>query len=124
MPGPCLIGEADPFIATLLLRFVEKSGLHGAQARTGQEILSLVERINPNVLIVEPQLPGKIRGWEAVQTIRSSGTVRSMAVISCSWLEKSETCKLIGDVVWHLQKPDLYYADFVKALEAAGIGPA
>jgi len=121
MASTCLIAEADPFIANLLLRFAEESGLHSARARTGQEILALAQRIHPDVLIVEPELPGELRGWEAVRAIRSNGTIGSMAVISCAWLERGEACKLIGDVTWHLQKPDLYYSDFVKALEAAGV---
>jgi len=121
MASTCLIAEADPFIANLLLRFAEESGLHSARARTGQEILTLAQRIHPDVLIVEPELPGELRGWEAVRAIRSNGAIGSMAVISCAWLERVEACKLIGDVTWHLQKPDLYYSDFVKALEAAGV---
>ena len=122
MTGICLIAEADPFIANLLLRFAEESGLHSARARTGQELLALMQQLHPDILIVEPELPGERRGFEAVQALRSNGAMGSVAVISCSWLEKTEACKLIGDVAWHLQKPDLYYGDFIKALEAAGKG--
>ncbi len=122
MDRTCLIAEADPFIANLLLRFAEESGLHTARARTGQELLTLMQQLHPDILIVEPELPGECRGFEAVQALRSSGAMSSVVVISCSWLEKTEACKLIGDVGWHLQKPDLYYGDFVKALEAAGKG--
>jgi CheY-like chemotaxis protein len=121
MASTCLIAEADPFIADLLLRFAEESGLLSARARTGQEILTLVQPIQPDVLIVDPEFPGELRGWEAVRMIRSGGASGSMAVISCSWLAKAEACELIGDVAWHLQKPDLYYTDFVKALAAAGV---
>ena len=121
MATTCLIAEADPFIADLLLRFAEESGLLSVRARTGQEILTLVQPIPPDILIVEPELPGELRGWEAVRTIRSSGANGAMTVISCSWLAKIETCELIGDVAWHFQKPDLHYADFVKALAAAGV---
>jgi len=120
MASTCLIAEADPFIADLLLRFAEESGLLSVRARTGQEILTLVQPIPPDILIVEPELPGELRGWEAVRTIRSNGASGAMAVISCSWLAKIETCELIGDVAWHFQKPDLHYVDFVKALAAAG----
>ena len=121
MASTCLIAEADPFIADLLLRFAEESGLLSVRARTGQEILTLVQPIPPDILIVEPELPGELRGWEAVRTIRSSGASGAMAVISCSWLAKTETCELIGDVAWHFQKPDLHYTDFVRALAAAGV---
>jgi DNA-binding response OmpR family regulator len=121
MGSTCLIAEADPFIADLLLRFAEESGLLSVRASTGQEILTLAQPIPPDILIVEPELPGELRGWEAVRTIRSGGTNGAMAVIGCSWLGKAETCELIGDVAWYFQKPDLHYADFVKALAAAGV---
>ncbi len=136
MDRTCLIAEADPFIANLLQRFADESGLHSARARTGQELLTLMQQLHPDILIVEPELPGEVRGWEAVRALRAEAEVKvegvltastsaltsTIAVISCSWLEKTEACKLIGDVAWHLQKPDLYYGDFVKALEAAGKG--
>ncbi len=122
MARTCLIAEADPFIANLLQRFADESGLQSARARTGQELLTLMQQLHPDILIVEPELPGECRGFEAVQALRSNGAMGSVAVISCSWLEKTEACKLIGDVAWHLQKPDLYYGDFIKALEAAGKG--
>lgn len=117
----CVIAEADPFIASLLLRFAEESGLSGVRAKTGQEIAPLVEQSRPAVLILDPELPGDLRGWEALQALRSREAMGALAVISCSWLPRSEICRLIGEVVWHLQKPDLYYSDFVKALEAAGV---
>lgn len=122
MPGICLIAEADPFIASLLERFAEESGLESARARTGEEIPPLVEAVKPDILIVEPELPGKLRGWQAVQSIRADGMAAGMTVISCSWLDRTASSTLIGDVAGHLQKPDLLYADFVAALAAAGVG--
>ena len=121
MTRTCLIAEADPFIARLLQRFAEESDLLSVRVTTGQEIMPLVQRLSPDVLVVEPELPGEIRGWEAVRTMRSSGALGSMAVISCSWLDKAESCRLIGDVAWHLQKPDLCHGDFTTALAAAGV---
>ena len=131
MPAVCLIAEADPFIANLLLRFAEESGVRAARAKTGQEMLELVHRLSPDILIVEPELPGEQRGWEVVRALRTEAGSSSKnpapalaaapAVISCSWLEKAEAGKLLGPVAWHLQKPNLYYGDFVKALRAAGV---
>ncbi len=117
----CLIAEADPFIANLLLRFAEESGLAGVRAKTGQEILPLVEQARPAVLILEPELPGDLRGWEAALALRAQPEGGALAVISCSWLPPAEVSRLIGSVAWHLQKPDLYYSDFVRALAAAGV---
>jgi len=143
MPATCLIAEADPFIANLLLRFAEESGLNSVRAKTGQEMSALVHQLHPDVLIVEPELPGEQRGWEVVRALRAEAEDKAgvkaeaqtenvvsastltltspVAVISCSWLERTEAHKLLGAVAWHLQKPNLYYGDFVKALKAAGV---
>ncbi len=153
MPATCLIAEADPFIANLLLRFAEERGISAVRAKTGQELRALMRRHRPAVLIVEPELPGELRGWEVVRALRAEAEIEAkakaeaeakakaehvistltstltltlastwpFAVISCSWLEKAEAGKLLGAVAWHLQKPNLYYDDFVKALEAAGV---
>lgn len=131
MPAICLIAEADPFIANLLLRFAEESGVRAVRARTGTELQALVNQLHPHVLIVEPELPGEQRGWEVVRALRAgasaAGTnstpnpVAAPAVISCSWLEKAAVDQLLGAVSWHLQKPNLYYCDFVQALRAAGV---
>jgi CheY-like chemotaxis protein len=121
MPVTCLIAEADPFVASLLLRFAEESGLVAVRARTGEEMLVLVPQFKPEVLIVEPELPGDRRGWEAVEALRAGETIGSTTVIVCSWLNQAEARELVSDSVWHLQKPDLYYHDFVEALKAAGV---
>lgn len=137
MPATCLIAEADPFIANLLLRFAEERGVSAVRAKTGQELRALARQHGPAVLIVEPELPGEPRGWEAVRALRAEAEDKAervisaltststspapFAVISCSWLEKAEAGKLLGAVAWHLQKPNLYYDDFVRALEAAGV---
>ena len=117
----CVIGESDLFLARLLQRFAEKSGLQVQHARTGEEMLEIVQRDRPALIILEPELPGKVRGWEAVQALRASSQTRQMPVIICSWLKKTETLELVGQVSGYLQKPDLCYEDFTAALGAAGI---
>jgi DNA-binding response OmpR family regulator len=69
----CLIGESDPFIAQLLRRFSEKSGLEPMLARVGQDVLSLARQKSPELIIIEPDLPGKLRGWEAIHAMGSLG---------------------------------------------------
>jgi uncharacterized protein YihD (DUF1040 family) len=121
MTRSCLIAEADLFIVNLLLRFAKESGLQSMLARTGEEILPMVQRLKPAVLIVEPELPGEVRGWEAVRAMQIDPAIDHIAIISCSWLNRTDSCELIGDVAGHLQKPNLHYVDFVKAMVAAGV---
>lgn len=117
----CLIGEADPFLARLLNRFGEASGMSVVRAKVGQELLDLAREIRPAVIIVETELPGAIRGWEAIEALRSDGATSSIPVISCSWRPEADAMALAGDVAGRLQMPELHYGDFIAALERAGV---
>ena len=126
-PSPnriCIIGEDDPFIARLLQRFAEKSGLQIKRAQTGEELLALAHEDRPALIILEPELPGKLRGWEAAHTLRTQAETRYIPVILCAWLKEADAQALAGQGSPHLQKPDLHYDDFAAALEMAGINLA
>ena len=121
MPKTCVIGEADPFIARLLRRFAEESGLHAVRAQVGQDVLELARQVQPEVVILEAELPGEIRGWEAVQALGADRELCRIPIIVCSWLREAEARRLVGDKPGYLQKPELHYDDFVKALKQAGV---
>jgi len=116
----CIIGEADPFLARLLARFVEKSGLRSCQAQTGETLLALAQAGRPVLILLDPELPGKLRGWEAVQALAAAGTA-APPIILCTWLEAGDAQALAGEAYVCLQKPDWHYEDFVAALAAAGV---
>lgn len=117
----CIIGESDPFLANLLQLFAEKSGLWIRRASTGEEVLEWVLRTRPALVIIDPELPGKMRGWEAVQALIANNQNNNISIIIFSWLNKNETTGLIGQVCIYLQKPYLCYEDFTKALKMAGV---
>jgi CheY-like chemotaxis protein len=121
MTATCLVGEADPFLARLLERFGEASGLTMMRAKAGQDLLLLARTLRPDVIIVEVELPGTLRGWEAIRAVKSETALAHIPVITCSWLTQAEAYELTGEAVAHLQKPDLHYADFTRALASAGI---
>lgn len=121
MPKMCIIGETDPFIARLLRRFAEESGLHAVRAQVGQDVLELARQVRPEVVILEAELPGEMRGWEAVQALGADQELCHIPVIICSWLQEAEARRLVGDKPGYLQKPELHYDDFVKALKQAGV---
>ena len=121
MGSTCLIAEADPFIVRLLQRFAEEGGLQSVHAQVGQDALEMARRVKPAVIILEPELPGKMRGWDVVRILRQDDETCAIPVISCSWLEESEVCALLGEVQGNLQKPELHYEDFLEALWQAGI---
>jgi CheY-like chemotaxis protein len=119
----CLIAESDPFLARLLQRFAEKSGLQTQSTRTGEDLLDMARRDGPDLIILDPELPGKLRGWEAVRALRTDPDTDSISVLICSWLKKPDALALVGQKLVYLQKPDLRYEDFVAALAAAGVQP-
>lgn len=117
----CLIGEADWFLAQLLRRFGEASGFKVLRAETGQELLQLAQTSSPAVIITETELPGTLRGWQAIQAIASNPALAHIPIITCSWLTAAEAQVRAGAQAGHLQKPDLNYAAFSAALTAANI---
>jgi CheY-like chemotaxis protein len=121
MPRICVIGESDPFIAQLLQRLAEKAGLQVGRGIMSQDVVDLVRSVNPAVVILDVELPGSFLGWEAIRILRAEPKTSTLAVISCSWLNKSKATRLMGPLAGHLQKPDLYYEDFMTALQKAGI---
>ena len=121
MTRMCVIGEADPFIARLLKRFAAESGLQTVVAPVGQDVVELTRHVKPVVIIMEAELPGTMRGWEAVRALRADREIGNIPVIICSWLQEANVDALVGEVAGHLQKPELLYEDFEAALREAGV---
>lgn len=121
MTHTCVIGEADPFLGRLLLRYAEACGLQGTRAQTGQGVLAMVRRERPAVVILDSELPGKMRGWAVIQTMQADPELRDIPLIHCSWQSESEAGRPPGQVAAHLRKPALRYDDFVIALARAGV---
>jgi CheY-like chemotaxis protein len=118
----CIIGEGDPFLARLLERFAKKCGLKVVHTLTGEDVLAGAHLEAPRLIILDPELPGKIRGWEAVRELRANPQTQPIPVVLCSWLLEADARALVGQELPYLQKPDLHFEDFSAALDQAGIG--
>ena len=121
MVKTCVIGEADPFIGRLLRRFAEESGLQTIRVQLGQEVLELVHQSRPEVIVLDAELPGQVRGWEAVRALKSEPATSDIPVIICSWLREAEARALVGEMAGYLQKPELHFEDFSAALKHLGV---
>jgi CheY-like chemotaxis protein len=121
MTTTCLIGEADPFLARLLERYGGASGLTVVRAKVGQELLNLARALKPDLIVLDPELPGTLRGWEAARAVKADATLERIPVLTCSWLSEADAYAMTGDADGHLQKPDLHYEDFVAALASVGL---
>jgi CheY-like chemotaxis protein len=119
----CLIGESDPFVGRLLQRFAEEMGLQAQWTTVSQDLVELARQRRPAVIIFEPELPGRLRGWEAAKLLKSDLETRAIPLVSCSWQTEADVRARLGEVCGHLQKPDLRFREFVAAMRAAGVGP-
>jgi CheY-like chemotaxis protein len=117
----CVIGESDLFLSWLLQRYAEKCGLRVLSASTGDEMLELIQKNKPILVILDPELPGKVRGWEAARLLITGMDTLHIPVIACTWMKKDAALALTGPVSAYLQKPDLHLQDFAEALAAAGL---
>lgn len=120
----CLIGESDTFLARLLTRFCEGCGLSAVRAQVGEEVVALAAECHPDLIILDVELPGERRGWQAAEALKLENGFANVPVISCSWLTRTDAAALAPDCAAYLQKPDLHFDDFVAALKDAGFDPA
>jgi len=121
MKRHCIIAEANPFIARLLERFVKQKGLDVIHVQVGQDLLELARHENPAVIILDPELPGKMRGWEVARQLREKAETRAIPIIACSWMDETALRELAGELNGNLHKPEIHYEDFVSAWKRAGV---
>lgn len=90
----------------------------------GEELIALAAACRPDLIILDVELPGEQRGWQAVQALEAQDGWSGVPLIACSWLARADAAALVPDCAAYLQKPDLHYDDFVAALKDAGFEPA
>jgi CheY-like chemotaxis protein len=115
MPKKCVIGVADHFIAHLLERFAEQSGMQTVRANSGQALLEIAQRVKPDFIIVDNELPGTIQGEEVIWALRSNAGTSQIPLVLCSWLPATEAQALFGEMTAYLAKPKLDYQGFLAA---------
>jgi CheY-like chemotaxis protein len=119
-PPLCLIAESDIFVAQLLARFAEQAGFATEALSTGQELLDRLPQRSPSLLILDLELPGETRGWEALQMIRGRAEWQDLPILACSWLSQPDAEALAREPLHLLRKPELHYRDFLALTGAAG----
>ncbi len=89
------------------------------RAQVGEEVTILAEEHHPDLIVLDVELPGEQRGWEAIATLRTAAEGNGAPIIACSWLARVDAMSLVPDCAAYLQKPDLHYDDFVQAVSNA-----
>jgi CheY-like chemotaxis protein len=118
MPQTCLIAAHDPWFIQLLRIYTEETGLRVTQVFEGQDILPMIHRETPVVILLQMDLPGQIKSLEVLQSLKNDPTTCHIPVLVFSWQGMVEG--LIEGTATHLQEPVTYEA-FVEALKKVGI---
>ncbi len=86
-----LVVDDDTNISTLLRLYLEKEGFEVATAADGVEALSLFEKVQPDLILLDIMLP-KLDGWQVCREIRKSSQCPIIMITA-----KSETFdKVLG----------------------------
>ncbi|MBN2197706.1 response regulator [Candidatus Wolfebacteria bacterium] len=71
-----LLVEDDPFLSSLLKNRLQKEDLEISLAKDGEEALSLVKSLNPDLILLDIILPKK-SGFEVMEEIRNDPQIQS-----------------------------------------------
>jgi len=84
-----LFVEDDEFLRSLTVKRLEKEGYDIEVAVDGENAISILEKAHPDVVLLDLLLPGK-DGFEVLQTIRSTESVKTVPVVIFSNLGQKE----------------------------------
>jgi two-component system response regulator (stage 0 sporulation protein F) len=78
-----LVVDDEPDVRLLIRVILEREGHDVKEAGDGAEALDLVQRVDPDVILLDIRMPG-IDGWEVLEQLRESGRLSSTAVVMIS----------------------------------------
>ncbi len=117
----CLIGESDWFMLQTFERFATAAGFQVERVQVGQELVAAARALKPDVIVLNIELPGLLRGWEAALAIQSAPNLRHIPIIGCSRLDPDDVRIRVSHLAAYIRKPNLSYTGFVAALAAANL---
>lgn len=82
-----LVVDDEPMIRQLLRQFVELFGYRAQEAKNGREALELMERDQPQMMILDMYMPG-MNGLEALRHLKARGDRPPVIVLTASQDEK------------------------------------
>ncbi len=121
MAKTLLIVEANPHLGYLLRRYAEESGFIARNVYETEELFGLVCRAKPAAIVLGADFPEMGRG-NILCKLGTEPSTCDIPVIMCSSEQDPGIRLYEGVVAGHVDKA-MTYADFVLALESAGIEP-
>ena len=85
-----VVVEDDPDVARLLEAVLVDAGHDVHLARDGEEGVALVDRVRPDLALVDVGLPGVVDGFEVTRRIRAGGAVPDVPVWALTARSRSE----------------------------------
>jgi CheY-like chemotaxis protein len=82
-PGhPCiLVVEDNPYNMMLVVAVLERAGLRSAQTTSAEEARRFIERVHPDVILMDIQLPGE-DGLSLTRELKTNPTTAHIPVIA------------------------------------------
>ena len=117
----CILAEHDPWEIRLLRIYVERLGYQLIQAFDGGDALRLARVEQPDVIILDADLPGTPAGADLLAALKQDQRTCEIPVVWFSWLDGETTGAAPASPVSHLKKPATYET-FETALAQAGVG--
>ncbi|MCC5637064.1 response regulator [Nostoc sp. CHAB 5844] len=110
-----LIADDDECLQVLLTFLLEQEGWEVKQASDGKEALEKVLQWQPNLLILDYQMP-KLTGAEVYQKLQLQG-IELVVVLISSYIDLEKLAASLG-IVYYLPKP-FEIPDFLKIINLA-----
>ncbi len=113
-----LLVENDPYYIYLLRLYAEQSGFAVVTASSGMGAVTLAQREQPTVIVLESDLP-EVDGWEILGLLRAEPCTRMTPVVICLWQDSDRRFEAT-ESEFFLRKP-MEFHDFVSALRRLGV---
>ncbi|KKF99963.1 ATPase [Methanosarcina mazei] len=98
-----MVVEDDRLSRELLFFTLKEAGYRVVQAATGEEALSLAQKLKPFVITLDLMLP-EMNGWDVLENLKKDSVTSGIPVLVLSITEKND-CKMLWGAFDHLVKP-------------------
>ena len=115
-----LIAEESSLILYLLKNYARISGIQAVFASEGERVMEITSEIKPDLILLNIHLPGKIRGWDVLDCLKTSDSTKDIPIIVFQLKNETVASSIFEKADGLLPMP-LLYEDFQKALNQAGI---
>ena len=88
MSATCFLVELRPAVYQSLKADVEQAGLSIlAHIIRGDDLLDMAKKMKPNVIIMDVEISGKVRGWQALMALKEDAETAQIPVIAYANLD-------------------------------------